>query len=305
MAIQKEIWATDIAANLFPDNSFISKARKDDAWVSNSKVHLPQSGAAPGVERNRSSLPATAGQRTDTLNSYDLDEFTSTPTLIRDIEEVETSYDKRSSVVRDHSREINRMVANWMQTYWAPAQSANFIRTSGTDTHSAFIAGATGTRKALTIEDVFKLMDLFDDMEIPAENRCLLVPSKMYNELIANNWKDLLDADKSGKARVQDGQLLNLLGFQIFKRSSANSLSYTNAATPVLRTPDSSTLTTANAAALAWHPEFVRRALGSVKVYADYDKPDYYGSIFSALVRAGGETAYSDETGIAAIIEAQ
>ena len=39
-----------------------------------------------------------------------------------------------------------------------------------------------------------------------------------------------------------------------------------------------------------------------VKVYADMDKPEYYGSIFSAMLRAGGKTR-KDLKGVIALVE--
>lgn len=302
MAIQTEIWAMDIAEKLFPEDSFMAQSISDDAWVNNKTVHLPQAGALPTVERNRNSLPATPTQRTDTTAEYDLDEFTSTPTLIADIEEVETSYNKRNSVTNSHSKEINKGIANWMAYHWGPTAAAAMIRTSG-DNRAANVPGATGNRKMLTIEDIFKAKQLLDDMDVDQNNRNILLPAHMYNDLINNNWKDLLSLDVSGQARIQTGRLQAILGFGIFLRGKNNLLTYSNAATPVKREPGAAALVTANAAALIWHPDFVRRAKGSVKVYADYDKPEYYGSTFSAMARAGGSQAYSDGTGVISIIE--
>lgn len=303
MAIQTEIWARDIAEKLFPDNSFLAQSISDDAWVENKTVHLPQAGALPVVEKNRSTFPAVPTQRVDTDATYDLDEYTSTPSLVRDIEEIETSYAKRASVVDSHSKEINRQIANWLAYSWAPTALTGMIRTSG-DAAAAITPGATGDRKKLTVADIISAKDLLDDMDIDPGGRNILLPSKMYNALLKDQWQDLVSLDKTGKARIQSGVLMELFGFKIWLRGSKNILSYSNAATPVLRAPDAAALTTANAAALVWHKDFVRRAKGSVKVYADYDKPEYYGSTFSAMARAGGRKAYSDGTGVVAIVEA-
>lgn len=303
MAIQTEVWARDIAEKLFPQDAWVSQGLNDDAWVNNKTVHLPQAGALPTVERNRSTFPATPAGRTDTDADYGIDEFTSTPNIIRDIEEVETSYAKRSSVVDSHSKEINKQIANWMAYNWAPTQDANFIRTTGADIVSG-TPGGTGNRKVITIEDIIKAKALMDDMDVPANDRNILLPASMYNALISENWETLLSMDISGQARIAKGDLMMLLGFNIYLRGKNNILTYTNAATPVLRAPGAAALTTANAAALLWHKDFVRRAKGAVKVYADYDKPEYYGSVFSAMARAGGRKAYSDQTGVVAIIEA-
>ncbi len=303
MAIKTEVWARDIKEQLFPENSFMNQAINDDAWVDNKTVHLPQAGALPTIERNRSTLPATAVQRTDTDATYGLDEFTSTPNVIRDIEEVETSYDKRSSLVSSHSKELNKNVANWMAYHWGPTLLASMIRTDGSNV-VANIPGATGNRKAMTIDNIIAARALLDDQDVPMAGRNILMPAHMYTNLLITQWKELVSLDKSGRARLADGNIMELFGFKIFSRGKNNVLSYSNAGTPVIRAPDAAPLVTANAAALVWQKDFVRRALGGVKVYAEYDNPAWYGSIFSALVRAGGRKAYSAGTGVVAIVEA-
>lgn len=301
MAIQNQVWTRDIKEKLFPKNSFMVRGINDDAWVNNKTVNLAESGILPAVERNRSTLPATRVQRTDGSPNYDLHEHTTTPSLIRDIEETETNYNKRQSVVMSHSKVLNNDIANWIAYYWGATQSENIIRTSG-DNRDAVVEGANGTRKQLTLDEIFKAKSLADDMDLPEDGRCILLPSYMYNDLIMNKEK-LLEIEISGQARIENGVIRKILGFDIYKRGKKNLLTYSNAATPVKREPTANTLTTANAAAIFWHEDFVRRAMGAVKVFANIDEADWYGSTFSALARAGGRTAYSDETGIGAIVE--
>jgi len=302
MAILTEVWAKDIAENIFPDNSFMVESMDSSMWVDNDKVHRPQAGAPPVVERNRTVVPATAVKRTDSDNAYELDEFTSTPSFIQDIEEIETSYNKRASVLTNHIREINKVAANWLAYRWGATSASAILRTNG-DARPANVVGATGNRKMLTIEDIIKAKAVMDDMEIVAEGRCMLLPAHMYNDLLQKQWQDLVSLDKTGKARIAKGQIMELFGFKIYLRGKKNILQYSNAATPVLRAPDAAALGTANAAALLWHPDFVERALGTVKVYADEDKPEYYGSLFSAMVRGGGQKYYTDGRGVISIVE--
>ena len=53
MALNKEIWQSDIVENFYPDNSFASKSVDDSVFVENHKVHIPNAGAPSNVERNR------------------------------------------------------------------------------------------------------------------------------------------------------------------------------------------------------------------------------------------------------------
>lgn len=300
MGLQTEIWARSIARKLFPVNMFMGQAIDDSPFVSNKVVHLPQEGAVPGVVRNRATLPATIAKRTDNEATYNLDEYTSNPSLITDIEEIETSYAKRESVLSQHVKELNRQMAEWMAYHWAPDQADNYVRTTGAD-RVAFVSGATGNRKKVALADILSAKRILDNMDAPDDGgRYMLIPSEMYNDLLEID--KVLSAEYNQSGRLPNGIVNEIFGIKIYKRSS--SISYSNAATPVLRAPDASALTTANAGILIWHKDFVRRALGNIKVYADEDKPEYYGSVFSAMARAGGRKAYADQTGVVAIIEA-
>jgi len=303
MAILTEVWARDIAEKLFPVDSFVMQSVSDDAWVNNKTVHRPQAGALPAVEINRSSFPATSVQRTDTDNSYDMDEFTSDPTLIRDIEEVEVSYAKRQSVLQNHISQLNVKIANQIAYRWAASGAANILRTTGSNT-AANTPAATGLRKMLTLNDLLIAKNTFDDMDVPADGRFILLPATMFNNLVNAEKTILLSSDFRSDATVKDGMVTKIFGFNIFTRGRENVLRYSNAGTPVVIAPSTAGAATDNAAALLWHKNFVAKAKGAVKVYSDIDKPEYYGSVFSSMARAGGQKIYTTQTGVLAIVEA-
>lgn len=261
-------------------------------------VHLPQSGAAPAVVVNRSSLPATAAERTDTTSDYNLDSFTSNPTVIRDVDSIEVSYDKRMSVLNDHIGQINSSIADYIATLWAPAAAARIVRTSGAN-RGAMSTGATGNRKLVTVADFIAAKRILDKDNAPTEGRFVLLPSEMYNDLLGIG--DVLTSEKMGSANLASGAVGRLLGFDIYIRSTA--LTFTNDTTPVVKLPGAATATTDNAAALFWQKDFVRRALGEVKIFANENDPQYYGSIFSAEVRAGGKRGRTDEKGVVVLVE--
>lgn len=298
--ILTEVWADDIAANLFPDNSFMARAIADDEWVNNRTVNRPQSGTAPNVVRNRTVFPAPAVQRNDTNASYDISEFTSDPTIIRDIEEIETSYAKRQSVLRDHNKQLNRQVANYLATIWCPTAAvapAQIISTTGTARTGA-APGATGTRKALTKAEILKLKAIFDAQEIPQQGRYLLLDSAMYNDLFFDS--QILSREFMETPNLEKGTIGNLLGFNLYMRSSVGRMATGNA---LAKDPSAANTATDNAYALAWQEDFVTRALGDIKIYANEDDPSYYGSVFSAMVRAGGNKYYAAQLGIGALVE--
>ena len=57
------------------------------------------------------------------------------------------------------------------------------------------------------------------------------------------------------------------------------------------------------AAVLCWHKNSVENALGQVKFFEDEGNPQYYGDIYSALVRMGGRIRREDQKGVVAIVQ--
>jgi hypothetical protein len=302
MPITTEVWAAHIAPNLFPNNEFHAQGVKDDAWVENKTVHRPNEGASPSVEKNRVVTPAVAISRTDADASYDIDEYTSTPTKIRDVETIEVNYDKRSSVLMSHTNELKRYIANSVMYNWAPTASTNIIRTSGVN-RPANTPGGTLTRKKITIDDIINARLILDDADVPVEGRCILLPAHMYNDLISQNWTALLQLQQEGKAVLSKSEIGMLHGFNIFQRGKKNTLRYNNAGTPVPIDPITAGGATDNAAALCWHPDFVCRALGEVKVYYNESDALYYGDVISAMARGGGRKVYNNQDGVVSIVE--
>lgn len=296
MALQTEIWVGDIAPNLFPDQSFAVRSIDDSAFVDNKTVHLPQAGAVPNVVRNRSSYPATIAQRTDVEVTYNLVEFTSDPTHITDIDEIEVSYAKRQSVLREHIEQVRAKMFAYLLSLWCPSLAGQMVSTTGA-TRPGAAPGATGTRKAMTKADVAKIKLLFDSQDIPSDGRTLLLDASMYNDLISDST---LTNREFTQATSAPGSVGNLYGFDVMLRSSVGRMATGNAGS---KDPDAANVATDNAFGLAWHRDYVRRALGDVKVYADEDKPEYYGSLFSTMARAGGAKYYTNQRGIAALVE--
>jgi hypothetical protein len=299
MPIQTEVWVRDIAEKLMPDNTFLRRSRNDDAFVNNLTVHRPQAGALPEVQRNRTTLPAVPVQRTDTVNDYNLVEFTTTPTLVRNIEEVEVSYAKRSSVLSGHTKTLDRDIASWMATVWAPNGNSNLlVPTTGT-ARAGSAPGATGTRKSLTVADVRNLRRLMDKQDVPQEGRYLLISSDFYADLLADT--QMTNRDFMPMYDQATGSIGKLLGFSLYVRSSVGR--YATGSTTA-KDPVAANAATDNAYGLAWHEDCVAAALGETFVFDNLNDPQYYGSIFSALTRGGGQKYYSSQEGVLAIVEA-
>jgi hypothetical protein len=298
MALNKQIWLNTIQENFFPDNSFASKSVDDSAFVTNKTVHVPNAGAPSGVKVNRSTLPAETSQRVDNEMTYDIDELTTNPVYIPNVDTVELSYDKRQSVLSNDRQQLQKEASQNLLYKWMPTKVADYIKTSGTAATAHTSEGATGNRLKIVKTDVLKLATRFNKDDVPMSNRSLLLDASMYNDLL----DDLTDKELSAflaSADAQNGILGNLYGFAIMMRSRVLRLTAAGA----LLKWDATDQATEVAAALAWQQDCVSRAIGDVKMFDRMDDPLYYGDIYSFLMRVGGAMRRYDNKGVAVLME--
>lgn len=295
MALNKQIWLNTIEENFYPNNSFAAHSVDDSAFVSYKTVHVPNAGAPSGVEVNRTKKPASVETRTDNELTYDIDELTTNPIHIPNVDTVELSYDKRQSVLMNDRQQLQKAAMENLLYQWA--KTTTIFKTSGEDTEAHTSTAASGTRKKLTKGDILKIGTKMNVDDVPLEGRYLLLDASMYNDLLA----DLTDKELSAylaSANAQNGVLGRLYGFDIMMRSRVLRLN----GTEVLKW-DANGVAGENAAGLAWQQSCVSRALGEVKMFDSTDNPLYYGDIYSFLMRTGGSLRRYDKKGVALLSE--
>lgn len=300
MAIQKEIWINDIVENLFKANPHLNYATNADEFVLAGKVvHIPNAGSVPGVKRNRTNLPASVTIRADVDITFSLDEYTTDPIMIPNAEEYEVSYDKRASVTSEQSNALSELVGDWFFYYWAPSASTSIIRTTGAST-TAHIG--TGNRKKVEVADVKKAQLYLNKQGIAKNDRYAILDADMYDQftdgLTVTQYRDF-----SASYNQAEGIVGRLFGFT-FLDPRATVLTYDNTSTPVVKTPDAASANTDNAGGLFWQKDAVIRALGAKEFFESEDDPTYFGSIYSALIRAGGRKKRNDGKGVIALVQA-
>lgn len=291
MALQKEIWIKSIVDGLWPDGSFMSKAVNDDQYVSNKTVHIPNAGSASKVEMDRTVLPATSSKRTDAEITYDLHEFTTDPVLIQFTEELQLSYSKRESVIKEDRANLVNFIEEYMLQQWAP-DSDKIISTTGAGVQ-AHTDKATGSRASLTTDDVLVLMAKFNSEDIPQEGRYLLLDAFMYQQLIKSMSQNEM-ASFQACADLKNGVMGKFASFNVMLRSTV--LRYATGG--AIKKKSDAGAATDNAAGLAWYEGAVSRSKGEVKMFSSTDDPGYYGDIYSFLVNAGGAKRRTDKKGV-------
>jgi len=297
MGLQKEVWIRDIQEQLYAANPFLNFSVNHNEFITDKTVHVPLAGTAPNVEINRSVLPAGITQRADSELTYNLNEFTTDPMLITDIDEIQTSYNKRQSVLGHHINEVAEKIALQSMVDWA-APAANVIKTTGSNA-SVRPVGASGDRKAVTLADIRSIAAFFDRNNIPRNGRYIAMPSDLYYQLIADNT--VLNAETMGTPNLPSGIVRQLYGINIIARSET--VIYDNA--DAVKAVGAASATTDSFGCIAWQEGFVARAMGATKVYADIDKPEYYGSIFSTATMHGTSKLRTSGLGTVALVQGQ
>lgn len=298
-ALQKEVWVSDIMENLFNNSEFISMSIDDSAFVSNKTVNLPQAGAKPTVAKNRSSFPASIAERTDTILTYDIDNYTTDPILVRNFDEVQISYDKRQSVMSEHQSILTERIGDELLVKWSPSASATrVLRTTGEAT-SDLPTSATGTRKKITKDDIAAMAKQLDKDNAPKDGRVLLLNPTMYYELFGIDA--LLRIDYMGKTALPQGVVNQIFGFNVYVRN--NVTMFNSAAAGVIKAVGAAAAATDCFGALAWSRYRVRRAQGGIDVYFNPDRAEFYGSILSAELNFGGSKSRTNGEGIVALAQ--
>ena len=301
MALNISIWQTTLVENFYPDNSFASKSVDDSAFVHARKVIIPNAGAPSKVQKNRTVKPASVNQRTDNDLEYEIDELTTDPIYIPNIDTVELSYDKRTSIISNDREQLrNAAEENILERWGLGVPSKNVLFTTGTTERDAHTSEtATGKRKCITKADLLKIMTRMDADNVPKEGRHILLDAYMYADLLEN----LSESDKwmfQNSADVQRGIVGKLWGLNVMTRSQVLRVKTDKS----LLSWDQEAVAGEMAAALAWHDKSVSRAMGEVKMFDSTNNPMYYGDIYSFLLRTGGSVRRYDKKGVYLLAEA-
>lgn len=299
MAIEKEIWRKDIQEAVFDNNTFLDLAFNADEYViGGAVVHIPQSGGAGNIEKNRSTFPATIRRRTDTDIVYVLDEYTSDPVKITDADKKELSYDKRNSVIGEDKEAIKQLVAEDFLYKWAASLPAGSILLTTGGAVAASAPGATGNRKAAILADLQRAQAELDVQGVAENDRYAMTPSRLRAQLfpVGDLTVQTMMLNVTPEERKK-GVIGEVCGFKILSRTKA--VIYTNAGT--LKAPGAASAVDDDEAIVCWQKNAVERAKGTVDFFEDLKNPTEYGDIYSMLVRAGGRRRREDDKGVITI----
>ena len=307
--IPAEVFANYVVEKLRRTNPHVGLASDESQYVkAGAVVHIPQAGASPKVEKNRSTFPAVATRRGDTSVTYALDSYTTEPVHVAWAETAELSYDKTDSVLADHVATLMEAVGDNILYDWVAGvkngaadviPTTNIVECSGAQEPIEIGVGVTVTRNAFSYKDLEKAQYLMNHQNVPKTDRYVLLESKMYQQLLDSLSANQMAAFQAA-ADLKNGVCGRLFGFDVLERSSVLLFAGNN---PVV--PGTTVTNTMNPAALCWQKDCVTVAKGDIMPYQDYGNPQYYGDIFSAEVKMGGRCKRADWSGVVAIVAAK
>ena len=283
----------------------MTRARRDDDKVNNSTVELHNAGSIPNVEVNRTVLPAPISQRTDTPHQYEMEELTSDPTLLRNLETLLEmgGMNKRADILKDHILAIREKMAKRALVKWGTGVTS-LVPTTGSSRAAESKNGVqTGNRKAVTIADIAAVQQYFHKTDVVSENEDVqgvaVIPYSMKTDLV--QIAQFTDADKAGMGRssLPSGVLARAFGFDWYLRSEALLLNSSN----VLKAEGAAEAVDDQNTAIFYSPMMVRLAMGATRAdVSEYD-PTLYGHKMSALAMFGASPARNDKKGIVLLYE--
>jgi len=301
MALQTEVWVADIQDTLFYGNEFLHLAQDHSAFINNKTVHIPIAGSNPAVVKNRTAVNTDPIQRTDTEITYDLDNYTTDPILVKNIEDLQVSYAKRQSVLGAHIATLGDVIATETLQKWATTGSTTHVlRTTGPMTGTLPHATATNTRGKLTKEDMARAAARMDLDKVPSQERYAVIPACMFYDLFTDS--DLVRTRATiSQDMLSKGVIAELFGFNVIKRGEV--VRYNNAATPALVAAATANAATDCAGVVCFSRYMTSQALGSITVYINEGDAQKYGDVMSAEVQHGAHYLRSANVGRVSIAQ--
>lgn len=279
MAIEKEIWSAILKENFIPDTSFLSRSVNMSEFVEYDKIHLAEAGVDPKVLLDNAIFPVPASQRTDTPLEIALHTLDTENTIVRNLEEMQSSYPKMDSVVRGHRMALQRKCAAMAAHNWSPttAGKLNPVRLA-----TGAVDSKTG-HQAITFEDVMRLRAWFLAQDVPLDSLVIVMNADHETDLM------LEDANRY-RAVMETGKLFGIKYFttSLLPTYTANGVKKAMGAAPIAGDKQS---------LLMYCDTEVMHAMGSTQVFAKYKDPGERGDVigfqqrFTALPIRGKYTA--------------
>lgn len=176
--LAKELWLDELLEDFYADDMFISECWDMSAFVDNDIINLAEAGVNPDVLINNSTYPINTTERTDGAIALELDRFDTENTSLKHADRVELAHDKMKSIIYGHKQALRMTFMEKGAHAIAPTSDTTdtpVIQTTGGDNGQG--------KKRLLYADILRLKRRFDNAEIPAEGRILVLSAQHQEDL--------------------------------------------------------------------------------------------------------------------------
>ena len=255
--VYTEIWTGELVKKLRSglEGTWLEGIPDQSSIVNNDTIHLVEVGVDPDVLVNNTTYPIPSQALDDKDIAVKLDKFQTKVTPITDDELHAISYDKMARVKESHGNAIND--AKFAKAAHALCPTEN--------TKTTPVLKTTGERDpetgrlSLTMSDLVSLKRSMDRLQIPAENRRLVLCPDHVNDLLAasQTFREQYNIDRN------TGRVGMLYGFNIYQYAKTPLYS----AAGKKKALDATASDGEFACSLAFYTPRVFKATGSTKMY--------------------------------------
>ena len=264
--LNKQIWISQIMEKFYPEASFLNYAKDMTENVDFDKINLADCGFDPDVLVNNTTYPIAVVERADTPLSIELDLFETENTLVRSPEAVELAYNKLESVIYGHRMALRSKTGQKAAHAFAPSSNTvntPILVTTGDNNGEGF--------KRLIPEDILRLKKKYDLLDVPYDNRYLVLDPNHVEDLILYDLKAFKDITD-----FKDGQPNRFAGFNILQYTKTPKYNVnTLAKLPYGSVSDANT----TYGSFSFSSEEVMKAEGTVNMFERINDPELRATI--------------------------
>jgi len=268
MAIERELWLATIKEGMVPDTSFLSQSVNMDEHVHENVLHLQEAGVDPGVLVDNDVWPIPMAARDDIPLELPLHTFDTENTLVRNVEEMESSYNKMESVVRSHRNSLIKHIAKHAAHNWCPSGNGDMTPVLVSD-------GAVNKYglKRISFEDILTMEARFRALDVDMGTLVVVLNAVHLADLQAENTKLYKEVLAAGK--IFNSKLFTFSGLPYFDTTTGKKKAFGAAIGE-----------TDTQASLMYCKDEVCLARGATEVFARYKDPKERGDIIGFQQRA-------------------
>tara|TARA_R110002050_G_scaffold67834_1_gene146913 strand:- start:3339 stop:4283 length:945 start_codon:yes stop_codon:yes gene_type:complete len=298
-----ELYASKLQDKMDESMAFASLWDNVSSWASNRFVNIPQYTASASIMQDYVEVGGANYSFGDSGDNrvaegnlrFELISHQTKPITVTSLEDSITNYDKHGGTIRNTiSGLVEFKGKSLLFQAGKDVAAAKTILTSGGLTS----AGPDGTpRSAMTFNDFVSLGLAFDEDNVSEDGRFIVLPARMYADLISDPQIQKADELGTGEAPIATGVVMKINGINIMKKNTVLQLSGNTDGGDAVD-PFTDLSAQGYHGAIAFVRDAVAYATTPVEVFENTGDAKKYGDEFSSQIFGSANAARTDGKGI-------